>query len=191
MKQICNTGELWSTQRWTKQNIKSNWSEGGINISVSISAGQKCHRWERDYSPVITNTTNNNSWNNSCISVYILSLHLWTKKKQVCFHSTVPPVRIMPGKNALRCWTMSKFINFKFYCHTSTSASVLQTNTFLLGAAWLPLTCRSWMTSPPGVTSSLLSGPVRETKTTTKKKQHTHPHLDPRDADRGRNHKFR
>lgn len=92
MKQIRNTGELWSTtQRWTKQNIKRHRSEGGINISVSISAGQKCHRWERDYSPVITNTTNNNSWNSSCISVYILSLHLWTKKKQVSFHSTVLP----------------------------------------------------------------------------------------------------
>lgn len=59
---------------------------------------------------------------------------------------------------------------------TSNSTAILQqlqTNTFLLGAAWLPLTCRSWMTSPPGVTSSLLSGPVRETKTTTKKNQHT------------------
>lgn len=93
MKQIRNTGELLinnTEMEKTKHQKTSEWRRYKY-LCLYICRAELSQMRKGFDSPVITNTTNNNSWNNSCISVYILSLHLRTKKKQVCFHSTVPP----------------------------------------------------------------------------------------------------
>lgn len=195
MKQIRNTGELWSTtKRRTKQNIKRHRSEGGTNISVSISAGQKCHRWERDFIHQWLQTQQIITAETIHASVYTFSLSTYEprRNKFAFIRPSPPPSGLCLEKT--RCGA-----GLCLNSSTSNSTAVLQqVRVFFKQTRFSlePLGCRShagheWLHR---LESRVPSSPARSEKQKQrqkKTKKNTHPHLDPGDADRGRNHKFR